>query len=282
MDETEYRKRGYLHGDFRLFHIRDFSPGEMEFHYHEFDKIVIFISGSASYIVEGRRYLLRPWDILFVSHHLIHKPEIDASVMYDRIVIYISPRFMAAHSTVSEPLDLCFAASRERGFCLMRPGGELPEIKSALFELERSVNSGGFGQGVMSEALFLRLLVSLDRAMLSDSTHKDAEASVSDPKIGQILDYINENLPADLSVGRLADMVYMSKYHFMRRFRELTGTTVHGYVMQKRLLLASELIKNGSSASEAAHRCGFADYSAFHRAFKRQFGLTPRELREAR
>jgi AraC-like DNA-binding protein/mannose-6-phosphate isomerase-like protein (cupin superfamily) len=279
MNSPEYSKRGYLNDDFRLFHIRDNSPGEMEFHYHEFDKIVIFISGSASYIVEGRRYLLEPWDILFVSHHLIHKPEIDPSVPYDRIIIYVSPEFMAAHSSGAERLDLCFSVARDRDFCLMRMGLEQQELRALLTALEGSVGSDGYGSGVMSTALFLQLLVFLDRAMLSDATHQQTGSSLSDPKIGQVLTYINENLPADLSVGRLSDMVYMSKYHFMRRFRELTGTTVHSYVTQKRLLAASELIRTGTAPSEAAQRCGFGDYSAFHRAFKTQFGVTPRDFK---
>ena len=49
-----YSKRGYLHEPFRLFHLRDVGVEEMEYHYHEFDKIVIFLSGTASYMIEGR------------------------------------------------------------------------------------------------------------------------------------------------------------------------------------------------------------------------------------
>jgi AraC-like DNA-binding protein len=158
-------------------------------------------------------------------------------------------------------------------------GLEQQELRTILAALESSVGSDGYGSSVMSTALFLQLMVFLDRAMLSDATHQQTGSSLSDPKIGQILTYINENLPADLSVERLSDMVYMSKYHFMRRFRELTGTTVHSYVTQKRLLAASELIRTGASASEAAQRCGFGDYSAFHRAFKAQFGVTPRDFK---
>ena len=65
----------------------------------------------------------------------------------------------------------------------------------------------------------------------------------------------------------------------MRRFRTLTGYSVHQYVREKRLLAAAELLRRGASAQEAGLRCGFQDYSAFQRAFKRQFGLTPRQLR---
>ena len=54
LQSASYQRRGYLHEDFRLFHLRDMGVEEMEYHYHEFDKIVIFLSGQASYIIEGR------------------------------------------------------------------------------------------------------------------------------------------------------------------------------------------------------------------------------------
>ena len=83
---------------------------------------------------------------------------------------------------------------------------------------------------------------------------------------------------SELTVDALARQVYTSKYHFMRRFKELTGCPVHQYITQKRLLAAAGLLRAGVSAQEACGQCGFQDYSAFHRAFRRQFGATPREF----
>ena len=68
-DGPNYEKKGYLKESFRLFHLRDVGVEEMEYHYHEFDKVVVFLGGTASYIIEGRSYFLRPWDVLLVGHH---------------------------------------------------------------------------------------------------------------------------------------------------------------------------------------------------------------------
>jgi AraC-like DNA-binding protein len=114
--------------------------------------------------------------------------------------------------------------------------------------------------------------------MIRDRTHRDRTASQYDPKIAQALSYINDHLGEELTVDGLAQQVYTSKYHFMRRFKELTGYPVHQYITQKRLLAAAELLRGGASAQAACGRCGFRDYSAFHRAFRRQFGVTPRAL----
>ena len=61
----------------------------------------------------------------------------------------------------------------------------------------------------------------------------------------------------------------------MRLFRQETGTTIHLYVTQKRLMLARELMDGGMRATEACYRCGFRSYSSFTRACAKHLGTTP-------
>lgn len=279
LESANYQRRGYLHEDFLLFHLRDMGVEEMEYHYHEFDKIVIFLSGRASYIIEGRSYFLKPWDVLLVSHHLIHRPVTDPDHPYERAVIYLDPGFLSASGTRGEDLASCFRLARERQFALMRPElGEQEKLKGLLDSLERALGDKGFGGDLLARTCFLQLLVFLNRAMIRDRTHRDQSVSQYDPKVAQALSYINDHLGEELTVDSLARQVYTSKFHFMRRFKELTGCPVHQYITQKRLLAAAELLRAGVSAQAACGRCGFQDYSAFHRAFRRQFGASPREF----
>ena len=277
--ERTYMRQGYLNDDFRLFHLRDSAGQELDFHYHEFDKIVVFLSGDVTYHVEGVSYPLEPWDVLLVSHHLIHKPVIDPNDPYERVVIYLDPGFIRSHSMKDADLSACFRLARRRQFALMRPEGEEREnLKNLLAELERALADKGFGCELLARTRFLQLMIHLNRAMDRDHTDRDREASHHDPKIERALSYINEHLSEELSVDTLAGQVYVSKYHFMRRFKELTGCSVHQYITQKRLLAAARLLRSGVSAQSACVRCGFQDYSAFQRAFRRQFGMTPRDL----
>ena len=98
MDIDGNQKRGYLNQDFRLFHLKDQRKQEFSPHYHDFDKIIIFLSGNVTYLVEGKAYPLKPLDILLINHHAIHKPIIDASIPYERIIIWINSDFMEEHS----------------------------------------------------------------------------------------------------------------------------------------------------------------------------------------
>ena len=276
---TNYRKRGYLNEDFRLFHLRDIGVEEMEHHYHEFDKIVVFLSGRADYIIEGRSYLLEPWDVLLVSHHLIHKPVIDPNDPYERVVLYLDPAFLRSSSTAGEDLTSCFRLARERQFALMRPDPEQrARLQQLLGALEEALADRSFGSDLLCRTCFLQLMIHLNRAMVRDRTHRDESTSQYDPKVIRTLSYINEHLGEELSVDTLARHAYTSKYHFMRRFKQLTGCSVHRYITQKRLLAAADLLRSGVSAQSACARCGFQDYSTFQRAFRRQFGTTPRDL----
>ena len=72
--DAEYGKRGYLKENYKIFNIKDFCKQDFEFHYHEFEKLVLFKSGNTSYIIEGKEYNLKPYDILLVGKGDIHKP----------------------------------------------------------------------------------------------------------------------------------------------------------------------------------------------------------------
>lgn len=69
----QYEKKGYLNSEFRLFHLTDQETKEVDYHYHDFDKITIFIRGKVNYMIEGRSYDLKPYDIVLVKQGDIHR-----------------------------------------------------------------------------------------------------------------------------------------------------------------------------------------------------------------
>ena len=81
-ERSEADKRGYLNEGFRLFHLKDRLAQRLDYHYHEFDKLILLLHGKVTYVVEGVTYFLQPWDLLLVQHNLIHKPIIDLSLIH--------------------------------------------------------------------------------------------------------------------------------------------------------------------------------------------------------
>ena len=265
-------KTGYLNEQFRLFHLKDQTRKEFSYHYHDFHKVVIFISGKAAYHIEGKAYQLKPWDILLVNRHAIHRPEIDSSVPYERFILWIQ------NDIPWQELLKCFQKANDRSYNLVRLNSALQEkMKDILFELENSAKSDEYGREILIQSLFLQFMVYLNRIFLEKQYIFDKKSYTFDSQIANILQYINHNLKEDLSVEALSAKYYVSKYHLMRKFKEETGYTLHNYIVNKRLLMARTLISNGMPVTKAAQESGFAEYSTFSRAYRKQFKTNPSE-----
>ena len=277
MKNENFSREGYLHENYHYFHLKDTAGQERDFHFHEFDKIVLLLSGSVEYVVENRSYELKPWTVLLVKHHAIHKAIIDKKEPYERVIIYMDRKYFD-RLLPYEPLSYCFEHSDKPGQQLLKPDENQKKLlKTLLQAYERAEKDRQFGAEALRDTIIMQMLILMGRMSAAGDSSSD---SGYDPKIQEALTYINENLNRDLSVESLAEHVYLSKYHFMRTFKTQTGSTVHAYIRQKRLLYASRLIREGMAVNEAAAESGFSDYSAFHRAFKESFGVSPGQIKK--
>ena len=263
-------KTGYLNEAFRLFHLRDQASREFSWHYHDFHKIIVFISGKVTYHIEGKAYHLKPRDILLVSQGAIHKPEIDPSVPYERYIFWIRDDLSC------QELNTCFQKANDRSFNLVRADSALQErLKDLLPEIEQTLQNKHFGDTVLRNALFTQFMIYINRIFLRTSSSPDKKTYSSDTQVEQLLKYINRNLSENLSIDQLANRFFFSKYHMMRKFKNETGYTIHNYITSKRLLMARSLISQGMPVMKAAQASGFHDYTTFVRAYKKQFGKAP-------
>lgn len=280
MDHSSADKRGYLYEEFRLFHLRDSRAQQMDYHYHEFDKVVLVLGGKVRYVVEGVTYFLQPWDILLVPHNMIHRPLIDAAAPYERIILWLGRDYLSGRSDAQTPLEQCFDTVSRRGFHLLRltPEQRLSYM-NGFQALEDALRSTDFGAKRLADLLCQQLLISLNRDVLVSSAAEAAPESYRvDQKMEEILRYIAANLDRELSVDLLAKQFYLSRYYLMHRFKDVTGYTIHQYIRQKRLLKAGELIRAGMPVMKAAEAAGFKEYSTFLRSFQSTFHMSPREF----
>lgn len=281
LDRSEVGKRGYLYEGFRLFRLKDSRAQKLDYHYHEFDKLILVLGGKVTYVIEGVTYFLRPWDILLVQHNMIHRPIIDPSEPYERIVLWLNRDWPDTHSVPEAPLDSCFDTVRTRGFHLLRTSAEQRLQYMQLFrQLEESMQSSEFAAGQLAELLCQQIMIAINREVLSSRTAQEEQDSYRiDPKIEEIRKYIAAHLSEDLSVDTLSKTFFLSRYYLMHRFKDVTGYTLHQYISQKRLLRAGELIRSGTPVMKAAELAGYSEYSTFLRAFQNTFHMSPKEFR---
>ena len=270
---SDYQKRGYLLENFRLFHLHSSQGAQVDFHYHEFCKVLLLVSGSGGYFIDGQRYLLQAGDIVLIGSRSIHKPELDPDTPYERIILYISPEYLQRQSTADGNLLSIF--SGERGHVLRPSDAARQKIFRQAAALERDLAAKEFGREILSNAGLLRLMVEIGRNISRTDAFGPSPAMPRNERILEILRYIDDHLSEDLDAENLAQTFFISKYHMMRLFRKETGTTVHLYITQKRLIRARELMDSGMRATEACYQCGFHSYSSFTRACAKHLGTTP-------
>lgn len=142
-------------------------------------------------------------------------------------------------------------------------------------------DDGGMGEDLLDQAIFLELMVFLNRAFAARCT--DAAAPAPAPssnyhaQVDAILSYINSHIGEPLTLAGLSAHFFMSTSYLCRIFKEATGTTINKYITAKRITLSKSLLDQGYSVSEACEVCGFNDYSNYLRAFTKAVGISPKK-----
>ncbi|WP_105617481.1 AraC family transcriptional regulator [Vallitalea okinawensis] len=286
MHEIESRddniRRGYLNEGFLFFHLKDKHTDEFQLHYHDFNKILVFLSGDVTYLIEGKFYKLKPWDIVFVSNNEVHKPIINPDKSYERIIIWINSDYLHEDKNEASNLLDCFQLAAKDKMNLLRLGTEDNTIiRQLLCALEEATKDSAFGSYTLKKSLFLQTMVYLNRLYIGADINNVKMDIKYDQRIASVLEYINHNLDNDLSIDVLASQAFLNKYYLMHLFKDQTGYTIHHYIVKKRLIQAVNLIKQGHAFGYVCDSSGFRDYSSFVRAFKKEFGMSPKNYYKA-
>ena len=101
-------------------------------------------------------------------------------------------------------------------------------------------------------------------------------------RMRRVLEYIEANLNAELTLAELAGIACLSPCHFSRSFKEAVGVGPQRYTVQRRVERAKALLRRGNATlASVAAATGFADQSHFTAAFRHETGTTPGRFRAA-
>lgn len=259
----------HFEGDgFSFSHSCDMEPQDNYFplHIHDNHELFCLVKGDVGYIVEGRRYKLYPGTLLMMRSSESHKLIVNSSAEYERYVINFTSDFLLKNgfdNTLLSPL-----LQRELGQKNRYSPKDFQNLTPISFfeKLENEAKVISHKSAVLSN--LSSLLSAINVAFLKKS-NKDTDE-------GGIIAFVNENLTKDLSVEEIASFVHLSPSQLSRVFKRLSGTSVYEYILSKRLILFHEKLKTGIGVQEASVECGFRDYSAFYRLYKKRFGVSPK------
>jgi AraC-like DNA-binding protein len=264
--------------EFELQYKRDIDLERVELHHHDFFELYYLVSGDVSYTIESKLHRVIPGDLLLISPHELHQLHIcPHPEAYERFVLWLDAGVISRLSTAQTDLMACFDPSRPGHRNLLRLHPEQRRrIFSLLEELYEVQQRGGFGQDVMPHALLTQLLVSINRFQALSPAPEELNASSA--LVEQVVNYIGSHYGEELSLDLLSERFYVSKYHLSHAFQRQVGTSVHRYILKKRLLIAREHLALGQKPTDVWSPCGFGDYTGFYRAFKSEYSVSPREF----
>lgn len=252
---------------FSFSHSYDTEPKDSYFplHIHDNHELFCLVRGDVGYIVEGRRYKLYPGTLLLMRSSESHKLIVNSASDYERYVINFSSDFLLQNgfdNSILAPLLNRELGQKNR----YSPKDFLNITPISFFEkLEREAEIISPKNAALSN--LSSLLSAINIAFLTKSNKETDE--------GGIIAFVNDNLTKDLSVEEIASFVHLSPSQLSRIFKKLSGTSVYEYILSKRLILFHEKLRAGMGAQEASVECGFRDYSAFYRLYKKRFGVSP-------
>jgi AraC family transcriptional regulator len=134
-----------------------------------------------------------------------------------------------------------------------------------------------------SEELALRIIERVIAAMTGDRHSAAAPTGRETRRVIEAIRLVESDATRALELKEMAAVAGMSKYHFLRVFRRLTGVTPHRYLISARLRRAAlALASSRRPVIAVALDAGFGDLSTFNKTFRAVFGLTPTQYRDLR
>ena len=265
-------------GKFEIFHYSDAKFEGVPVHQHDFYEVYFFIGGNVEYSVEGNIFHLNRGDMLLINPLELHQPRISPDQSeYERIVLWINKNYLAELCSNEASLTRCFDNSNPNHSNLLRLNLKEQELLyGRLNELLRESSGESYGSELACRAILTRFLVDINRLTLSREFSSATETKAS-PLISSVLDYINIHYCEKLSLNKIAEEFFVSKYYLSHAFNEAVGTSPHRYITLKRLIHAKQMMSSGIKPTTAASNCGFNDYAGFYRAFTAEYGITPAE-----
>ena len=264
---------------FEVFHYREPRPNTVEVHHHDFYEVYYLLSGEVEYWVDGRIIRMHPGDLLLINPLELHRPMLEESSRnYERIVLWINKEYLETLFRDRMDLSRCFDTGLPTHTHLIRPDvSERSALTARMGEMVREYYSAEFGSDLSAYGLFLQFMVQLNRMAQKGEVQQEETQQLS-PLVRNVLGYIGENLSEPMTLDDLAARFFISKYHLSHAFSREVGVSVYRYILLRRLMMARQLLTAGEAAGQVCRSCGFSDYTSFYRAFKSEYGISPREF----
>ncbi len=266
------------YGRLHIHHTVSPTPNQKSFerHCHSGYELIYVTQGIGKYVVEGVEYPLLPNTILLLRPYEYHYVCPQESHTYERYVVHFSEKILME---TTKSLTILNTQQGSSGIYFPPKAiSPLIQMQFQTVDLDLPCEEEECGENPSRAEAVLCAAVNQILLLLS-YLQADTPHTHETEWVGEVIRYLGENITTDISLDETAKRFFVSKYHLCHAFRAHTGISVFSYLTAKRIALAEQLLEDGIPATEVALQVGFGDYSTFYRAYRKQMGESPSEIK---
>lgn len=250
-----------------------------------FIRIHYIINGYARLIVDGRPYDLQPGFLYLTPAHARHDYSCDGPLSLFYIHIYEeTSNGLSIFDVMTVPVGIkapSLTPTLIRRLIAINPGRELKQYNPSVYDNKDNLIKNIEHQKYIPLATEIETDGILKQLFAQFIAKAAVKLEQPDERIMQAVQYIHANIAEPVMIDKLADIVHVSKDHFIRLFKKEIGCTPVDYVNKKKIEKAQMmLLLHNAGIKSVAYQIGIYNMSYFHRLFKKIAGITPKEYIE--
>ena len=247
--------------------MNDFSYGR---HAHEEYSFGVTLAGRQDFFASGAYYRSHPGNIIIFNPGEVHDGHSGAHDALHYRMLYVHPDQLA-------PVLGSVGVKQSQDFRIIDTLLDDPLLRQHILNMALLIENKAADK-LQQECEFYQMAMHI--AQRYGECRSNRKAHRVDSLMLQARDFMLENIQADISLDEISQQANLSKYHFLRMFRQQFGITPYQYILNCRINRAREALESGVSLDDVVFDYGFSDLSHFNRRFKPIYGMTPRQYQQ--